>query len=96
VADVPGAKNLAGVKDPAVDAMVEKIIYAQTQEELTAASKALDRVLWYGYYMVPNWYMNGYRLAYRNIFQQPETLPLYYDPVQLLMSWWLKDSAPAH
>jgi microcin C transport system substrate-binding protein len=96
VADVPGAKNLAGVKDPVVDAMVEKIIYARTQEELTAASKALDRVLWYGYYMVPNWYMNGYRLVYRNIFQQPETLPLYYDPMQLLMTWWLKDSAPAH
>ncbi len=96
VADVPGAKNLAGIKDPVVDAMVEKIIYARTQEELTAASKALDRVLWYGYYMVPNWYMNGYRLVYRNIFQQPETLPLYYDPVQLLMTWWLKDSAPAH
>ena len=95
VADIPGAKNLAGVKDPAVDAMVEKIIYAQTQEELTAACKALDRVLWYGFYLVPNWYMNGYRLAYHNIFQQPETLPLYYDPVQLLMTWWLKDSAPA-
>jgi microcin C transport system substrate-binding protein len=55
----------------------------------------LDRVLWYGFYLVPNWYMNGYRLAYHNIFQQPETLPLYYDPVQLLMTWWLKDSAPA-
>ena len=95
VADIPGAKNLAGVKDPVVDAMVEKIIYAHTQEELTAACKALDRVLWYGYYLVPNWYMNGYRLAYRNIFQQPETLPLYYDPVQLLMSWWLKAPAPA-
>jgi len=94
VADIPGAKNLAGIKDPAVDAMVEKIIYAQTQEELTAACKALDRVLWYGYYLVPNWYMNGYRLAYHNIFQQPETLPLYYDPVQLLMSWWLKAPAP--
>jgi len=95
VADVPGSKNLAGVKDPAVDAMVDKIIYAQTQEELTAACKALDRILWYGFYLVPNWYMNGYRLAYRNIFQQPETLPLYYDPVQLLMSWWLKDPAAA-
>lgn len=95
VADVPGSKNLAGVKDPAVDAMVDRIIYAQTQEELTAACKALDRILWYGFYLVPNWYMNGWRLAYRNIFQQPETLPLYYDPVQLLMSWWLKDPAAA-
>jgi microcin C transport system substrate-binding protein len=93
--DIPGSKNLAGVKDPAVDAMVDKIIYAQTQEELTAACKALDRILWYGYYMVPNWYMDGHRLAYRNIFRQPETLPLYYDYMQLLMTWWMKDGAPS-
>ena len=92
-ADIPGSKNLAGVKDPAVDAMVDKIIYAQTQDELTAACKALDRILWYGYYMVPNWYMDGHRLAYRNIFKQPETLPLYYDYMQLLMSWSMKDGA---
>lgn len=95
-ADISGSKNLAGVKDPAVDALVDKIIYAQTQEQLTAACRALDRILWYGYYMVPNWFMDGHRLAYRNIFKQPETLPLYYDHMQLLMSWWLKDAAPAH
>lgn len=93
VADVPGSKNLAGVKDPVVDALVDRIIYAQTREELTAACKALDRVLWYGHYLVPNWYMNGYRLAYRNIFEQPQTLPLHYDPVQLLMTWWRKEPA---
>lgn len=94
--DIPGSKNLAGVKNPAVDAMVDKIIYARTQEELTAACKALDRLLWYGYYMVPNWFMDGHRLAYRNIFMQPETLPLYYDYMQLLMGWWMKDAGPAH
>ncbi len=93
-ADSPGSKNLAGIKEPAVDALVDKIIYAQTQEELTAACKALDRILWYGFYMVPNWYMDGHRLAYRNIFQQPQTLPLYYDYMQFLMSWWLKETIP--
>ncbi len=95
-ADMLGSKNLAGVKNPAVDALVDKIIYAQTQDELTAACRALDRILWYGYYLVPNWYMDGHRLAYRNIFKQPETLPLYYDHMQLLMSWWMKDITPAH
>ncbi|MBW6519462.1 MAG: extracellular solute-binding protein [Desulfoarculaceae bacterium] len=94
-ADNPGSKNLAGIKDPAVDAMVDKIIYARTQEELTAACKALDRILWYGHYMVPNWFMDGHRLAYRDIFRQPETQPLYYNYVQLLMSWWLQDGAPS-
>ncbi len=95
-ADIQGSKNLAGVKEQAVDVMVDKIIYARTQEELTAACKALDRILWYGYYMVPNWFMDGHRLAYRNIFNQPETLPLYYDYMQLLMSWWMKDTTSSH
>ncbi len=91
-ADHPGSKNLAGIKDPIVDEMVGKIIYAQTQEELTAACKALDRILWYGYYLVPNWYLNVHRLAYHNIFQQPDVLPLYYNYFQLLMTWWSKES----
>lgn len=91
-ADHTGSQNLAGVKDPVVDALVDKIIYAQTQEELTAACKALDRVLWYGYYLVPNWYLNVHRLAYRNSFLRPDTLPLYYNPFQLLMTWWSRES----
>jgi len=91
-AEHPGSRNLAGIKDPVVDAMVEKIIYAATQEELTAACKALDRILWYGYYIVPNWYLNVHRLAYHNIFQQPDILPLYYNHYQLLMTWWAKDT----
>jgi microcin C transport system substrate-binding protein len=87
-ADRPGSRNLAGIKDPAVDAMVKKIIYAKTQEELTAAAKALDRILWYGYYMIPNWYLDVHRLAYHNKFSIPDTLPLYYNHYQLLMTWW--------
>jgi microcin C transport system substrate-binding protein len=91
-ADRPGSRNLAGIKDPVVDAMVDKIIYAHTQEELTASCKALDRILWYGYYLVPNWYLNVHRLAYHNKFNQPDTLPLYYNYYQLLMTWWDKSA----
>ncbi|HID69894.1 MAG TPA: ABC transporter substrate-binding protein [Desulfobacterales bacterium] len=91
-ADRPGSRNLAGIKDPVIDAMVEKIIYAETQEELTASCKALDRILWYGYYVVPNWYLNVHRLAYHNKFEQPDTLPLYYNHYQLLMTWWTKNN----
>jgi len=90
-ADHPGSRNLAGIKNPAVDGMVDKIIYAKTQEELTAACRALDRILWYGYYLVPNWYLNVHRLAYHNKFSQPETLPLYYNHFQLLMTWWVRN-----
>jgi microcin C transport system substrate-binding protein len=87
-ADRKGSRNLAGIKDPVVDRLVDAIIYAETQEELTAACRALDRVLWYGFYVVPNWYMASWRLAYSSRLRQPDTLPFYYSPDQLLMTWW--------
>ena len=85
-----GSRNLAGVNSPVVDSLVESIIYAETQDDLTAACKALDRVLWYGYYVVPNWYLAFHRIAYSSKFSMPDTLPLYYNPYQLLYSWWVK------
>jgi microcin C transport system substrate-binding protein len=88
-ADRNGSRNLIGIKDTIVDQLVDKIIYATTQEELTAACKALDRVLWYGYYVVPNWYVARHRVSYWNKFNRPETLPLYYNPMQALMTWWM-------
>ena len=89
-ADRTGSRNLIGIKDPVVDQLVDKIIYAKTQEELAAACKALDRVLWYGYYVVPNWYLSRHRITFWNVFNRPETLPLYYTPMQELMTWWMK------
>jgi len=89
-ADRQGSRNLIGIKDPIVDKLVDKIIYATTQEELKAACKALDRVLWYGYYVVPNWYVARHRVSYWNKFNRPEILPLYYNPTQALMTWWVK------
>jgi len=87
-ASQPGSDNYAGIHDKAIDALIDKVIYAGTQEELTAACHALDRALWYGYYLVPNWYIDNHRIGYRNIFGQPEKLPLFYDPYQLLWTWW--------
>ncbi|MDG4476741.1 extracellular solute-binding protein [Thiovibrio frasassiensis] len=95
-AERKGSRNLIGIADPAVDQLVDRIIYAETQAELTAASKALDRVLWYGYYVVPNWYLAKHRIAYRNIFARPQTLPLYYSPSQALMTWWLVPTNQRH
>ncbi len=89
-ADRVGAQNYAGIRSPAVDGLVDRIIYAETKEDLAAAASALDRVLWYGYYLIPNWYLPVYRLSYRDTFLAPPVLPLYYDPFQLLMTWWLK------
>jgi microcin C transport system substrate-binding protein len=89
-ADRNGSRNLIGIKDSVVDQLVDRIIYAVTQEELAAACKALDRVLWYGYYVVPNWYVARHRVSFWNKFNRPEKLPLYYNPIQALMTWWMK------
>ncbi|MFC1844733.1 extracellular solute-binding protein [Thermodesulfobacteriota bacterium] len=89
-ADRQGSRNLIGIKNPIVDKLVDKVIYATTQEELQAACKALDRVLWYGYYVVPNWYVARHRISFWNKFNRPATFPLYYNPIQALMTWWVK------
>lgn len=92
-ADVEGSGNVAGIKSPVVDYLVDKIIYAQNQDELTSAVRALDRVLWYGFYVIPNWHLNGHRMAFYNKFNYPEKLPKYYNYLQLLMTWWSKNSS---
>ncbi|MCI5165177.1 MAG: ABC transporter substrate-binding protein [Candidatus Electrothrix sp. GM3_4] len=85
-----GSSNLAGIQSPVVDSLVDSLIYAETQEELTAACKALDRVLWYGYYVVPNWYLAYHRLTFSSKFKQPKQLPVYYNPYELLYTWWIQ------
>lgn len=87
----PGSRNLAGVHSPVVDALVDAIIYADSEKKLVTACRALDRVLWYGYYVVPNWYLASHRLAYAAWLRQPETAPLYFSPAQLLDTWWRQD-----
>lgn len=91
-ADRQGSRNYMGLKSPVVDDLVDRIINAQTQPELSAACRALDRVLWYGYYVVPNWYLAYHRVAYWNRFVRPDKLPLYYLPRQELATWWVKQS----
>jgi len=87
-AEIKGSKNYAGIRSAAVDNLIDKIIYAGNREQLTAACRALDRVLWYGYYLVPNWYLKTHRIGYYNKFHFPDQIPLYYQPFQLLMTWW--------
>ena len=85
---VHGSKNYAGINSLVVDSLVDKIIYAENREQLIAACKALDRVLWFGYYLVPNWYLDTHRVSFYNKFHFPDQLPLYYNPFQLLMTLW--------
>jgi microcin C transport system substrate-binding protein len=89
-ADREGNLNLWGVKDKAVDRLLEQIVSAPSRKELAAAVRALDRVLAHGYYAIPNWYSPSYRLAFKaNNFARPEIIPKYYGAQDWAIStWW--------
>lgn len=90
-ADEKGADNGMGVKDPIVDALIDRILTVDNREELVAASRALDRVLLAGIYVIPHWHNTVHRVAYKNIFERPKQLPLYYQSEDwFLQSWWMK------
>ncbi|WP_288904705.1 extracellular solute-binding protein [uncultured Sneathiella sp.] len=86
-ADVTGGLNIAGVKNPAVDAIIEKIIEAQSHEELITATRALDRVLMWNYYFIPQWYKSSHFIAYWDKFGRPASKKPGFDRA-VLQSWW--------
>jgi microcin C transport system substrate-binding protein len=87
-ADRPGSRNLAGIKNPAVDAMIERVIFAKNREELVAATRALDRVLLWNFYVVPQWTYGKVRTARWDRFARPPTLPHYGEPAFPAVWWW--------
>jgi microcin C transport system substrate-binding protein len=92
-ADVRGSANYAGIKDPVVDALIEELIAAKDLETLKATNRALDRVLLWGWYMVPEYYENRFRLAYWNKFGRPETMPTY--GIGFPTTWWIEPGRQA-
>ena len=85
-ADKPGSKNTIGIKNPAVDKLIDMIIFAKDRDELVASTHALDRVLLWNYYIVPHWHLLNERIAYWDRFGMPKTAPslsLGVDEV-----WW--------
>jgi microcin C transport system substrate-binding protein len=85
-ADVPGSRNLAGIKDPAVDHLIEKIMAARTRVELVVAVRALDRVLMWNRYSVPQWFKGAHNIAYWNKYDRPKVPPKY--DVGVVETWW--------
>ncbi len=88
-ANVKGSKNLSGVRNPVVDALLDRLVAAQSMHELVAAARALDRVLLWHYYTIPQWYLDYHRIAYRNRFERPPrpaTLSLGFQ------TWWIKEN----
>jgi len=89
-ANTPGSSNFWGIADPAVDALLQKVVTAKTRPELSAAMRALDRVLGHGHYSVPQYYGSDFLVGFRpRRFVLPEKIPPYYDVHNWAMStWW--------
>ncbi|MFK4824556.1 extracellular solute-binding protein [Paenochrobactrum sp. BZR 588] len=86
-ADFKGSRNYAGIKNPAIDKLIDFVIYAKDRDELVAATHALDRVLLWNYYVIPQWYSETINIAHWNKFGMPDKQPDYagIDP----FSWWI-------
>ncbi|GGK69132.1 extracellular solute-binding protein [Amphritea balenae] len=86
-ADQPGSRNMIGIKNPAIDYLVEQVIQAPDREQLVLRTRALDRVLQWNHYVIPQYHINSYRVAYWNKFAFPQIRPKYslgFD------TWWVK------
>jgi len=81
-----GSQNLAGISDPVIDALIDKIIAADSRTSLTTACRALDRVIRTGRYWVPHWYKTSHWLAYWDVFGRPATKPRYARGIP--ETWW--------
>ncbi|HXW26181.1 MAG TPA: extracellular solute-binding protein [Xanthobacteraceae bacterium] len=87
-ADTPGSQNYAGIRNPAVDALIERIIFAKRRDELVATTRALDRVLLWNHYLVPLYYLWKDRAARWDRFGRPAVLPRYGMSGFPTVWWW--------
>jgi microcin C transport system substrate-binding protein len=85
-AALKGSQNLAGIADPVIDALIERIIAADSRASLTTACKALDRVIRAGRYWIPHWYAASHRIAYWDVFGRPAKKPRYARGIP--ETWW--------
>jgi microcin C transport system substrate-binding protein len=89
----PGSDNVAGIRDPAVDALVERLLRSETRAGLVTHARVLDRLLRHGHYLVPHFHARTHRVAYRNGLAHPARLPRYYGAeAWLLKTWWSKEA----
>ncbi|MSO68728.1 MAG: ABC transporter substrate-binding protein [Alphaproteobacteria bacterium] len=86
-ADAPDSGNVVGIKSKAIDILIEHVIAAKDRKSLITATRALDRVLLFGYYVVPNWHIRTFRIAYWDIFERPKISPKY--GLGFIDAWWI-------
>src|SRR5678815_5540435 len=87
-ADTPGSRNYVGIKNPAVDALIERVIFAKSRGELVAATRALDRVLLWNHYVVPQFTDDKVSAARWDRFGRPRSLPEYGGAAFPTVWWW--------
>ena len=85
-ADVNGSRNIIGIKNPVVDELIDMIVSAPDRDELVARTRALDRVLLWNYYVIPQWYLDYFRLAWWDKFGRPVISPKY--GLGVVETWW--------
>ena len=81
-----GSRNIIGINDTVIDLLIEKIISAKSREDLIYSSRALDRVLLWGHYVIPQWHISAYRTLYWDIFDKPTIRPKYSLGTN---TWWI-------
>jgi microcin C transport system substrate-binding protein len=96
-ANIPEQANLSGIKSPVVDALIDKVIAARSLAELTTAAHALDRVIMWSYYFVPEWYSGAYNVAYWDEFGRPTIAPKYFEHLNWVVRdlWWIDKTKEA-
>jgi microcin C transport system substrate-binding protein len=82
-----GSQNLAGIADPAVDALLDKLIGASSRDELRTAARALDRAVMWGHHLVPQWFKGSHTIAYWDRYGRPAVKPKY--ALGFLDTWWV-------
>jgi microcin C transport system substrate-binding protein len=92
-ADISGTKNYAGIKNPAVDSMIDHMVSAQTRDKLITATHALDRVLTHGHYTIPLYYLGKDLVAYDDAINRPSDTPLYGLVIE---TWWMDADPPSN
>ena len=92
-ADMAGSRNIIGIKNPAIDKLIERVIFTKDRDDLVAATKALDRVLLWNHYVVPQWNYPKVRTARWDRFGQPAEMPKYGLSGFPTIWWWDADRA---
>ena len=89
MADVDGTRNLMGVKSAALDALIDGLVHAKSQDDVQTITRAMDRVLMAGRYVIPIYHDGVSRIAHKANLKYPDYLPLYGDRIGFLPDvWW--------